>query len=79
MNFGDLKIGMKAQVTKTITEADVILYAGITLDINPAHLNEEHAKKTIFKHRIAHGMLTAGLVSAVLGTSLFWRHYHSNC
>lgn len=59
MNFGDLKIGMKAQVTKTITEADVILYAGITLDINPAHLNEEHAKKTIFKHRIAHGMLTA--------------------
>lgn len=45
MNFGDLKIGMKAQVTKTITEADVILYAGITLDINPAHLNEEHAKK----------------------------------
>ena len=48
MNFGDLKIGMKAQVTKTITEADVILYAGITLDINPAHLNEEHAKKTIF-------------------------------
>ena len=70
MNFGDLKIGMKAQVTKTITEADVILYAGITLDINPAHLNEEHAKKTIFKHRIAHGMLTAGLVSAVLGTKL---------
>ncbi|VEH38169.1 (R)-specific enoyl-CoA hydratase [Fusobacterium varium] len=55
---------------KTITEADVILYAGITLDINPAHLNEEHAKKTIFKHRIAHGMLTAGLVSAVLGTKL---------
>ena len=38
--------------------------------INPAHLNEEHAKKTIFKHRIAHGMLTAGLVSAVLGTKL---------
>ena len=70
MNFGDLKIGMKAQVTKTITEADVILYAGITLDVNPAHLNEEHAKKTMFKHRIAHGMLTAGLVSAVLGTKL---------
>ncbi|MDU1911180.1 MaoC family dehydratase [Fusobacterium sp.] len=70
MNFEDLKIGMKAQVTKTITEADVILYAGITLDINPAHLNEEYAKKTIFKHRIAHGMLTAGLVSAVLGTKL---------
>ena len=70
MNFGDLKIGMKAQIAKTITEADVILYAGITLDVNPAHLNEEHAKNTIFKHRIAHGMLTAGLVSAVLGTKL---------
>lgn len=70
MNFNDLKIGMKDSVTKTITETDVILYAGITLDINPAHLNEEHAKKTMFKHRIAHGMLTAGLVSAVLGTKL---------
>lgn len=70
MNFEDLKVGMKAEVSKTITETDVILYAGITLDVNPAHLNEEHAKNTMFKHRIAHGMLTAGLVSAVLGTKL---------
>ncbi len=54
MNFGDLKIGMKAQVTKTITEADVILYAGITLDINPAHLNEEHAKKNYFQTQNRH-------------------------
>lgn len=70
MQFEDLKVGMKESVSKTITETDVILYAGITLDVNPAHLNEEHAKQTMFKHRIAHGMLTAGLVSAVLGTKL---------
>ena len=70
MKFEDLKIGMKESVTKTITEADVILYSGITLDVNPAHLNEEYAKTTLFKKRIAHGMLTAGLISAVLGTKL---------
>ncbi len=70
MKFEDITLGMKDSIAKTITETDVILYAGITLDTNPAHLNEEHAKKTIFKKRIAHGMLTAGLVSAVLGTKL---------
>jgi len=70
MNFNEFKIGMKDSVAKTVTEADVIMYAGITLDTNPAHLNEEHAKNTIFKKRIAHGMLTAGFVSAVLGTKL---------
>lgn len=70
MRFEELELGMKATVTKTITEGDVTLYAGLTLDINPAHLNEEYAKTTMFKHRIAHGMLTAGLVSAVLGTKL---------
>lgn len=70
MKFEELKVGMKAEITKTITETDVILYAGITLDTNPAHLNEVHAQQTMFKHRIAHGMLTAGLISAVLGTKL---------
>ena len=70
MKFEDIKTGMKASVRKTITEADVILYSGITLDINPAHLDEEYAKSTMFKHRIAHGMLTAGLISAVIGTKL---------
>ena len=70
MKFEDLKIGMKESVSKTITETDVILYSGITMDINPAQINKEHAKQTIFKKRIAHGMLTAGLVSAVLGTKL---------
>lgn len=70
MNFEDLKLGMKESVTKTITETDIVLYSGISLDINPVHLNEEFAKTTIFKGRIAHGMLTAGFISAVLGTKL---------
>ncbi len=70
MKFEDIKLGMEASVTKTVTETDVVMYAGITLDTNPAHLNEEHAKKTMFKTRIAHGMLSAGFISAVLGTKL---------
>ncbi|WP_320048100.1 MaoC family dehydratase [uncultured Ilyobacter sp.] len=70
MKYSELKLGMKSSITKTITETDVILYSGISLDTNPAHLNEEYAKNTMFKKRIAHGMLTAGLISAVLGTKL---------
>ncbi len=70
MKYSELKLGMKSSITKTITETDVILYSGISLDTNPAHLNEEYAKTTMFKKRIAHGMLTAGLISAVLGTKL---------
>lgn len=63
----DLQIGQKASFTKTITETDVYLFAGISGDINPAHLNEEYAKNTFFKTRIAHGLISAGLVSGVLG------------
>lgn len=70
MEFKDLKIGMFEEVGKTITEADVVNYAGLSLDINPIHLNNEYAKNSIFKERIAHGMLTSGLISAVLGTKL---------
>lgn len=70
MQFSELKIGMKDSISKTITETDIILFAGITTDVNPAHINEEYAKTTMFKHRIAHGMLGAGLISAVLGTRL---------
>lgn len=70
MNYSDLKVGMNETITKTITETDIILYAGISMDTNPAHTNEEYAKNTMFKHRIAHGMLSAGLISAVLGTKL---------
>lgn len=70
MKFSELKIGMKDSVSKTITETDIILFAGITTDVNPAHINEEYAKTTIFKRRIAHGILVTGLISAVLGTRL---------
>ena len=70
MKFEDLRIGMFEEVGKTITEADVVNYAGLSLDINPIHLNNEYAKNSIFKERIVHGMLTSGLISAVLGTKL---------
>ena len=66
----EIKIGDTAEFTKTISETDVYLYAGITGDLNPAHVNEVEAGKGNFKTRIAHGMLTAGLVSAVLGMKL---------
>lgn len=63
-------VGQSASVTKTISESDVYLFAGITGDLNPAHTNEVYASGTRFGHRIAHGMLSAGLISAVLGTQL---------
>lgn len=66
----ELSLGDHASFQKTISETDVYLFAGITGDINPAHLNEVEAKKTIFKERIVHGMLTASLISAVLGVQL---------
>ena len=68
--INELQVGDFAWVEKTISESDVYLYAGITGDNNPAHVNELEAEKGIFKKRVAHGMLTAGLISAVLGTQL---------
>jgi 3-hydroxybutyryl-CoA dehydratase len=65
-----MKVGDAAEFAKTVTETDIYLYAGITGDFNPAHLNEAYAKNTFFKTRIAHGMLTAGFISAILGTQL---------
>jgi 3-hydroxybutyryl-CoA dehydratase len=56
----ELKIGDKAQFTKTISETDIYLYAGVTGDFNPAHNDENYDRKTFFKTRMAHGMLTAG-------------------
>lgn len=64
----DIAVGDGASFAKTISEADVYLYAGITGDFNPAHIDEVYASQTFFKTRIAHGMLTAGLISAILGT-----------
>ena len=66
----ELQVGEKAQFGKTISESDIYLYAGITGDQNPAHINESYARETFFKTRIAHGMLCAGLISAVLGNKL---------
>jgi 3-hydroxybutyryl-CoA dehydratase len=64
----DIAVGDGASFAKTISETDVYLYAGITGDFNPAHIDEVYASQTFFKTRIAHGMLTAGLISAILGT-----------
>lgn len=69
-NINSLYIGQKEEYTKRITEEDIQMYARATGDYNYLHLNDEKAQKSIFKGRIAHGMLTAGLVSAVLGTKL---------
>lgn len=65
-----LQVGDTAQFSKTISESDIYLFAGITGDLNPAHINEDYAKNTHFKTRIAHGMLTASFISTVIGTML---------
>jgi 3-hydroxybutyryl-CoA dehydratase len=70
MFFEDLAIGQTASFGKTVTEADVVLFAAVTGDTNPMHLNAEYAKESIFGERIAHGMLAAGLITKVLGTQL---------
>lgn len=70
MTFQDLQIGQKASIRKTFTAADVTAYAGLSLDINPVHVSDGYAKTTFFGKQIVHGMLTAGLISAVLGNYL---------
>ena len=70
ITIGEMKIGDSASFTKTMSETDVYLYAGISGDFNPAHVNQTEAEKGMFGKRIAHGMLSAGLISAVLGTLL---------
>jgi 3-hydroxybutyryl-CoA dehydratase len=66
----ELEVGMSASFGKTITDADILMFAGVSGDTNPVHLNEEFAGDTPFKGRIAHGMLTASLISTALGTKL---------
>lgn len=70
MTMQELKLGDSAQMSKTISETDVYLFAGITGDFNPAHVDAAAAERTPFRGRIAHGMLSAGLISAVLGMKL---------
>lgn len=66
----DLSPGMAAVFSKTMTEADLLMFAGVSGDTNPIHLDQDFASRTMFEGRIAHGMLTAALVSTVLGTRL---------
>lgn len=70
LSLDEIKVGDQACIQKTITETDVILFAAVSTDQNPAHINEEYAKGTFFKKRIAHGAMTSSLVSAVLGMKL---------
>ena len=70
MTFSELQIGQKASVQKTFTAADVTAFAGISLDVNPIHMSDKYAEGTIFGKRIVHGILTSGLISAVLANKL---------
>lgn len=70
MYFDELEVGQTAEFTKTVTEADVILFAGITGDLNPVHIDEVAASRSRFGGRVVHGMFSASLISTVLGTRL---------
>ncbi|MEW5927958.1 MAG: MaoC family dehydratase [Gemmatimonadota bacterium] len=70
MRFQDLQPGQSATHSKTVTEADVVLFAGVTGDFNPAHLDQVYAERSRFGGRIAHGMLSAGFISAALAMRL---------
>jgi 3-hydroxybutyryl-CoA dehydratase len=66
----DLKVGMSASFGKTVTEADIMAFAGVSGDTNPVHLHQGFAEQTMFKGRVAHGMLSASFISTILGTKL---------
>ncbi|MDQ0200728.1 MaoC family dehydratase [Neobacillus ginsengisoli] len=68
--YEDIQIGDSAVFSKTISEFDIYQFAGLTGDFNPMHIDEEFAKKTFFKERIAHGLLTGSFISTVLGMKL---------
>jgi 3-hydroxybutyryl-CoA dehydratase len=70
MGFERFEVGMKGQTSKTITETDVILFSGISTDINTVHIDEEAAKQGMFGRRIAHGILVSGLISGVLANKV---------
>ncbi|MBE0471569.1 MAG: MaoC family dehydratase [Methyloprofundus sp.] len=66
----DIEVGMKAQYSQTITDADIKAFAGISGDRNPVHLDEDYATESRFKKRIAHGLMTASYFSAIFGTKI---------
>lgn len=68
--FEDLTVGQSADLTRAVTAGDIDAFAAVSGDTNPVHLDEDYAKATTFQGRIAHGMLSAAYISAVLGTQL---------
>ena len=66
----EINVGDRATMTRTFTEADVFAFAGISRDVNPVHVDPHFAKNTIFKQRVAHGMFTASMISAVIANEL---------
>ena len=70
LRLEDLSLGQSAEISHTVTDADIRAFAAVSGDNNPVHLDEDYAAATPFKTRIAHGMLSAGYISAVLGTRL---------
>jgi 3-hydroxybutyryl-CoA dehydratase len=66
----DITVGMSAEIAKTITDADIVLFSGVSMDSNAVHMDEEFGRTTPFGGRIAHGMLSASLLSSVLGNRL---------
>jgi 3-hydroxybutyryl-CoA dehydratase len=70
MRIDEMHVGDVAELAKTVTESDIALFAGVTGDFNPVHIDAEAAKRSVFGERIAHGMLSAGFISAVIGMRL---------
>jgi 3-hydroxybutyryl-CoA dehydratase len=70
LTYAEINVGDAAKFSKTISEFDVYQFAGITGDYNPVHVNKEFAKDSLFKERIAHGMLVGSFISTILGTKL---------
>lgn len=68
--FEDLAVGQEATLSRTVGEADIVAYAALSGDYNPVHIDPVYAAQTIFKERIAHGMLSAGYISAIFGMQL---------
>ncbi len=68
--FEDLKVGQEASMSRVVTEADIVAYAALSGDYNPVHLDADYAARTPFKARIAHGILSAGYISALFGMKL---------
>lgn len=68
--YSDLSVGMSEEYIKTITDDDIVSFAEVSGDTNPMHLDDDFASETLFRSRIAHGMLTASLISTIIGTLL---------